>query len=236
MFAPDAPVLRVTDVAATTGLPKSSVSRMMKELAGAGFVERDRNSRAFRPGSELFRLGALFSHRAPLEDRIDEACRRLIAAYPATAYVGVLSGMDLVVLRLHEGRHPVRYIQEPGSSIPAYATAVGKAVLAHLPDAELDALLPARMSTPFREAAYTRTELRAELEEIRRRGHAVMVDRRIRIGAIGVAVSIGSGRVMGFAICYALDAIAEDDLTALAAELTDAAREIGRAAGDPRWR
>ena len=41
--------------------------------------------------------------------------------------------MDLIVLRRHEGVHPVRYIQEPGATIPAYATAVGKALLARRP-------------------------------------------------------------------------------------------------------
>lgn len=235
MFGESSPRMRVTDIAAATGLPKSSVSRLLKELCAAGYVERDGDSRAFRTGPEFFRLGALYSKRVPFEDRIDETCRRLIAKYPATAYVGVLRGLELIVIRRHEGWHPVRYIQEPGSSLPAFATAVGKALLAHLPDGALEDVLPDRMSTPFREADYERQELVAELRESRGRGYALMVDLDIRIGATGVAVSLSPGRSMGFAICYGLDSITDEEKQILAGELTSAAREIGNLTADPYW-
>ena len=76
----------------------------------------------------MLRLGQLYRARTPVQERVDEICQDLLKRYPATAYLAVLRGFQLVVLRRHEGWHPVRYIMEPGDTIPAFATAVGRAL------------------------------------------------------------------------------------------------------------
>jgi DNA-binding IclR family transcriptional regulator len=227
--------LRVSDAARTLGLPKSTISRLSKMLTEAGFLERESGGRAFRSGPELFRLGNLYRSRLPAESRIDETLSGLVHRYPATAYVGVLRAMDLIVLRRHEGVHPVRYIQEPGATIPAYATAVGKALLARRPADELVAELPLHLHSETRDVDMPRERLLAELEVARSRGYAELDDRMLGIGAIGVAVGLARGRDIGFAICFARETAARDK-EAIAHTLVDAAREIGQLCDDPLWR
>lgn len=235
MFGNDTPSLRVTEVAEKIGLPKSSVSRLIKELVASGYLERVGDGRGFMPGAELLRLGQLYRTGTPLEDRIDQACKDFLVTYPATGYVCVLRGIDVVVIRKHEGHHQLRYIVEPGTVVPAFASAVGKALLAHLPDVEVSARLPDRMSTSFREADYEKPELMDEICLIRERGYATMTDHRMRIGAIGVAISLTANRDMGFAICYGLDTLSVDGRAELATKLVSAAAEIGQLAGDEYW-
>lgn len=227
--------LRVSEAARTLGLPKSTISRLTKHLTEAGFLEREGGGRNFRSGPELFRLGSLYRARLPVESRIDEALSGLVHRYPATAYVGVLRAMDLIVLRRHEGGHPVRYIQEPGSTIPAYATAVGKALLARRPADELVASLPERLVSETRDVNMTRDTLLQELDVARTRGYAELDDRLLGIGAIGVAVGLARGRDIGFAICFGRE-MAVDDKTEIAGTLCNVAREIGQLCDDPLWR
>ncbi len=234
LMSQESPRLRVSDAARSLDLPKSSVSRLLKELADGGFLERDED-RGFRAGPELFRLGALCRMRLPVEARTDEELRKLVYRHGATAYVGVLSGMNLVVLRRHESSSPVRFIQEPGSTIPAYATAVGKALLARLSDRDLATALPRRLACDGREVDMTQEELLRELETVRRQGYAEFDDRLLGVGALGVSIQIAPGRDLGFAICFTRDSLAEAERHAIACELREVACTIGTLCDDPVW-
>lgn len=231
----DHPRLRVTEAADTLGLPKSSVSRLLSTLDRAGMVERDGSHHGFRAGPEMFRLGSLYRARIPPEERVDEALRAMVARFPATAYVGVLRGMNLVVLRLHEGFHPVRYIQQPGSVIPAFATAVGRALLARLPDAALRAGLPPHISVPSRAVDMPRASLLRELARSRTRGFAGYDDQKLGIIAFAVAVRLAAGRDLGFALCLGRETVDRAMRAEIIAALLETARAVGVLCGDPAW-
>jgi len=239
-MSPGSPQVRVSEAARQLELPKSSVSRLLKQLTEGGLLERD-GDRGFRAGPELFRLGTLYRTRLPVEARVDEELRHLVHRHGATAYVGVFRGMDLVVLRRHESTSPVRFIQEPGSVIPAFATAVGKALLARRPEEEIAAALPDTLSCAGREVAMTRDQLLHELVAVRRQGYAMFDDRLINVGAVGVAVQISTNRDLGFAICFTRENVSDARRDIIAAELKDMAGAIGaicdvptRTAHDPK--
>ena len=229
------PLLRVTEVAQAQGLPKSSVSRLLASLFQAGLVERDGERQGFRAGPELFRLGSLYRARTPPEERVDEALRKMVARFPATAYVGVLRGIDLVVLRLHEGSYPVRFIQQPGSVIPACGTAVGRALLARLPDAALRAALPPHIALPARAVDMSRAAMLRELSRARAQGFAAYDNPDLGIAAIGVAVRLAPGRDLGFALCLGREQLGPAMRTEVVAALQETARSIGLLCGDPVW-
>ena len=226
---------RVTDIAAALSLPKSSVSRLLKDLIEAGMIERGAGGRGLRIGPEMLRLGQLYRARTPVQERVDEICQDLLKRYPATAYLAVLRGFQLVVLRRHEGWHPVRYIMEPGDTIPAFATAVGRALLSRLPLEELERIVPNHLSLDERDVDASRQQILDEIAAVRERGCAHVDDRKLRVSAIGVAVSTGPGRDLGFALSFAAEAIAPADRLAIERDLTSAAREIGLLNADPYW-
>ena len=229
------PRLRVSEAAHALALPKSSVSRLLSALDRAGIVERDGEHQGFRAGPEMFRLGSLYRARIPPEERVDEALRAMVARFPATAYVGVLRGMDLVVLRLHEGFHPVRYIQSPGNVIPAFGTAVGRALLARLPEATLSANLPPHISLPSRAVDMSRAQLLKELARSRGRGFAEYDDPQLGIAAFGVAVRLAPGRDLGFALCLGRETMDRAMRAEIVAALLETARTVGALCGDPAW-
>ena len=228
------PQLRVSQAARELNLPKSTVSRLLKEMSVRGLLENDPLG-GFRCGPELFRLGSLYRARLPAEARIDEALSELVHRHRATAYVGVLRGPDLLVLRRHESSFPVRFIQEPGTSIPAFATAVGKALLARLPDKDVIDSLPKRLKAEARGTDMTRTDLLGELAIIRRRRYAELDDRVLGIAAIGVSVQVAPGRDLGFALCVSRENTTQPQRDKIAAELCAVATRIGVLCHDPIW-
>lgn len=228
--------LAVSELARRLGLPKSGVSRTLRQLALAGFVERDPDGRHYRPGYELFRLGTLYKSGELPVDLADRGVSTLVERFPATGYVAALAGADAVILRLREGTHPLRYVQPEGVRLPAYLTAIGKALLSRLTPSELEALLPPVLSHPPLRYHASRDELIAELAAYRERGWAELKDQAFRgIDAVAVAVRPPAGQPLGMALCYMQADVPSADVTAMVEALRGLAREVAAPAGDAYW-
>lgn len=226
----------VSELARRLGLPKSGVSRTLRQLAEAGFVERDVDGRHYRPGYELFRLGTLYKSGELPVDLADRGVSALVERFPATGYVAALSGIDAVILRLREGTHPLRYVQPEGTRLPAFLTAIGKAMLSRLDASEAEALLPATLSHPPLRYRVSRAELVAELAAYRERGWAELKDQAFRgIDAVAVALRPPGAPPLGMALCYLQADAAAADVGAMVAALQRLAREVAAPAGDPYW-
>lgn len=230
------PTLAVSELAARLGLPKSTVSRTLKELAEAGFVERQAGGRGYEPGYELFRLGSLYKSQHLPVDRIDQRLTLLAGEFPATGYVAVLHGPDAVMLRVREGMHPMRFIQREGASIPAFVTAIGKALLARLSDAELLRLLPEELVHEPLGYRASRDEVLAELELYRRRGWAELRDPAYRgIDAVAVALRPKGREVIACALCYMQAIVGAAEVARMVQALVGLARELAPTLDDPYW-
>lgn len=228
--------LSVSDLARRLGLPKSGVSRTLRQLSEAGFVERDPDGRHYRPGYELFRLGTLYKSGELPVDLADRGVSALVERFPATGYVAVLDGADAVILRLREGTHPLRYVQPEGVRLPAHLTAIGKALLSRLGAGELEGLLPPDLSHPPLRYHVSRGELIAELATYRARGWAELKDQAFRgIDAVAVAVRPRGAQPLGMALCYLQAGIGESDVAGMVEALKRLAREVAAPVGDFYW-
>ncbi|WP_224763596.1 IclR family transcriptional regulator [Salinibacterium sp. ZJ70] len=161
--------LGLADVVEATGLPRSSAHRILQQLAGAGWLEREHNG--YRLGLGIFELGALVGYRS----RITHAARPLLRELSAGRYVAhlaVLDGTDVVYLDKVAGATPARLPSRVGGRVAAHATGVGKAILAHSSNEIVDAYI-ARGLERYTSTTLTEPgELLAELSRIRTRGAA----------------------------------------------------------------
>jgi DNA-binding IclR family transcriptional regulator len=231
----DAPSARlsVTDTAAALGLPKSTVSRAMRDLAEAGMLERAPGERGYGAGPALFRLGGLYKAARLPVDELDRGLAALTARFPATGYIAVLRGADTVILRVREGTHPVRVGQREGAVLPAWITAIGKSLLARLDPAEVAETLPERLEWPELRLSGTRAELLEELAECRARGFAELHDRALRgIDAVAVAVRPRGREPVGAALCWMQDGVDAALRAEMVAALLALQRNVAAAVGD----
>ena len=116
------------------------------------------------------RVGTAFVDGDPVVALTAAVLDALVAELDETVHLGRLDGTDIVYLAKRESTQQLRLFSAVGRRLPAYTTALGKALLAGLPDDQLDDHLPARLQ-PMTEATITdRRQLRTCLAEIRERG------------------------------------------------------------------
>ena len=123
--------LSVTDTVGLLDIPKSSASRMLKAMADAGLLEHAPGSRRYRIGPLAIGLGRAGRTQSRLMDRLHAMLAEVVRSCGHTGYVSVRDGLEIFGLRMIEGSHDLRVVREPGVRMPAVATAVGRALLAH---------------------------------------------------------------------------------------------------------
>lgn len=192
-------VIRVNEVSRDMGLSRSTVHRMLATLHYHRFVEQDDLSRAYRPGPALVDIGLAVVRNMDVRVVAHSALVALAEETGETVHLGQLRGTDVVFLDSVESSQMVRAGNRVGWSLPAHATACGKAILAALPEGELSSLYPdERLTAPTSKAAQTRTALLRQLAETRSRGYAINnAESESDIGAVGAAVRDGNGRLRG---------------------------------------
>lgn len=147
----------VTDVAGELGLPKSSVSRTLSMMAEYGFLERDPLTRAYRPGELIMEASYHFRASRGTVSLLEEEAARLVADTGYTGYVDVLDGSESLVLHMRVSAIGALHAYTPaGTRAPAYASSMGRALLARLEDAEVMRLVDDRLKHSAGAAPKTR--------------------------------------------------------------------------------
>lgn len=181
----------LADLAATVELPKSTVHRLLAALAAEGLVELGPEGTA-RLGSGLVRLGA--ATRRGLRFRLAPVMLRLRRDLDETVDLAILEGDAVTFVEQFPAPHRLRAVSGVGTSFPAHCTANGKALLAALADEEVELLLPSRLERFTERTITSRSELLAELAEVRERGVAFDIEEHTEgICAIGAAVADPAG-------------------------------------------
>lgn len=168
------PVTAVS-VARELGLPRSTTYHLLAELADAGFVTHLAEERRYGLGVTAFELGSAYLRHDPLERLAKPVLRRLIERTGQTAHLGILHGRETLYLIREQPANPYLTVTDVGVRLPAQLPASGRAMLAHLPAAQVRALFPGRDSFVDRtgRGPGNLPELRQLLAAERQRGWAV---------------------------------------------------------------
>lgn len=225
---------RLAEISARTGLNKVTALRILETLIDEGFVERAADSRGFARGTEFLALAASAGRSQDLRELARPSLVRLADVSEDTALLSIRSGIESVCIDRQIGSFPIRanYL-DVGSRRPLGVGAGSLAILAWLPDREIDAVLG--VIGP-QLAPYPRMSLetiRELIAESRKRGCVVLLDRVVdRMSAIGVPVRSEAGVVLGaLSIAALTERIAERSEMLCDALLREAdliRREIGR--------
>ncbi len=133
--------LGVNELARRTGIPKATVSRLVKDMEGVGFLER--SGARVGLGLRLFELGERASRRRSVREVALPFMADLREATGQTIHLAVLDGTEVVYVEILRGRNAPRFPSAVGRRLPAHATGVGKALLAGSPNDVIDAVIAA---------------------------------------------------------------------------------------------
>jgi IclR family transcriptional regulator, pca regulon regulatory protein len=183
--------LTLSEVARSCGLTRAAARRFLLTLADLGYVHTD--GKLFRLSPRVLELGYAYLSSFSLPDIAQPHLERLVAEVHESSSLCVLDGEDIVYV----ARVPVSRIMTTsitvGTRFPAYATSVGRVLLAHLPEPEREALLARTEPGPLTEHTVPSADrLREELSQVRRQGHAV-VDQELEEGLRSVAAPVHDG-------------------------------------------
>jgi IclR family KDG regulon transcriptional repressor len=133
--------LTAPEVAQRTGLPRTTVHELLTTLTARKYLRRDDRTSTYHLGLSVFRLGNAFAERLDLHSVGLRVAQSVAEECDETVHVGILEGPDVVYVCKVDSTQSVRMVSRMGGRVPASCTAVGKALLAHLPEAERSRLL-----------------------------------------------------------------------------------------------
>jgi IclR family acetate operon transcriptional repressor len=170
-----------------SGLALPTIHRLVRTLVDLGYA-RQEPSRQYSLGPRLIRLGESASHLLGTWSR--PYLTRLVDAVGESANLAMLDGDQVVYVAQVQSRQSMRMFTEVGRRVHPHCTAVGKAMLADRPAADVRALLDRTGMPAHTEHTITESgRFAEELERVRGQGYA-MDDGEQEIGVRCVAVRV----------------------------------------------
>ncbi|WP_290687311.1 MULTISPECIES: IclR family transcriptional regulator [unclassified Haematobacter] len=120
--------LSLTELAARTGLYKSTALRLLNSLIQAEYVSREGDE--YRIGREIFRLGEIYRRYHGLREAVIPAMQRLADATNESVVLHVREGDHRVCLHRIETKQLLRFVIREGDSLPLTVGAAGRVLLA----------------------------------------------------------------------------------------------------------
>ena len=157
-------------------LPRTTVHELVTTLTARSYLEQppDHPGR-YRLGVRAYQLGSRYAEQLDLAAEGRRVARSVADTCDETVHVAVLDGPDVIYIAKVDSTHAVRMVSAAGRRLPAHCTAVGKMLLASLPAASLDAVLPGDepLAAMTPDSITSPAALREELASVRERGVAV---------------------------------------------------------------
>jgi IclR family transcriptional regulator, pca regulon regulatory protein len=182
--------MRLSEVAQATGLTRAAARRFLLTLVELGYVRQDDGRFSLRP--RVLDLGYSYLSGLSFQEIAQPHMESLVREVNESSSISVLDDLDVVYVVRVPTRRIMTITLAVGTRLPAYATSMGRVLLASLPPEELEARLrrvELERLTPH--TVRTKKALREKIERARDEGFA-MVDQELEEGLRSAAVPLTS--------------------------------------------
>jgi IclR family pca regulon transcriptional regulator len=187
-FDAEHPVLSLSEVAAATGLSRAAARRFLHTLVHLGYMHNSGGRFSLRP--KILELGYAYLSSLTLPEVALPHLEELVEQVRESSSVSELDGEDVVYIARVPTKRIMRVTINVGTRFPAYATSMGRVLLAAQPDEWLDKYLSSVKLHGLTDHTITSPAgLRQELRKIRGRGWA-LVDQELEEGLRSLAAPI----------------------------------------------
>jgi DNA-binding IclR family transcriptional regulator len=233
LFTHGSPRLGITEISKALSLPKPTVHGLVRTLMRQGFVQQDPQTRKYKLGLKIYELGII------LAGSLDINQRGAGLAYQLAKQTGLVSriaiwDLDSALLTVNiEPRSHLLFVHQIGPRVPAYCSALGKALLAFLKPLDLQNYFDrVKLKALTANTITQKKQLLKEIEETRRRGYSIdREENALGLACIGVPIFGLSGHLEG---AMSLSGDAKDiykRMKTLLPELFRTGQEISRSLG-----
>jgi IclR family transcriptional regulator, acetate operon repressor len=231
--------MSIAEVAAALDMPQPTAHRIVATLEKLGFLGREPGKRRIVEGARFVSLGLNVLQAAAASGTRHAVLAALAKKTGESCNLGVMANGHVVYIDRVESQWPLGLRFETGSRVPLHCTAIGKLLLARLPETALDAYLANGTLTRYTATTITDVRrLKAELERIRRQQFSVD-NQEFMSGVVCIAVPVAGPREGGVPAGLAISAAEArltlagvkrflPDLRAAAAKLARSLTESGK--------
>ena len=194
------PELRLTEVSEYLGVASSTAHRILAMLQYRGFVQQDRKTKVYLPGTALTSVAFSILQRSDFRAALHPLLEKLNDTLRETVHLGMLIGATVQFVDAVESPQAVRVASRLGRTMPANSTSTGKALLAQLTAEAINALYPREELEGLTPKSITsRTELHRQLQLVRRRGYATSNEEsEAGVASVAVAIATTTGPRLAF--------------------------------------
>lgn len=161
------------ELAATLGVPRSSMHALLRTMQHYGWVDTDSTGTLYKLGVHSLLAGSAYVDSDDVVARTAPVLDTLAEKTQETVHLGRLEGDHVVYLAKRESAHPLRMFSSVGRRLSAFSTALGKCLLATLPDDEMQARIPTKLEPVTPKTITDRDLLIENIMQVRNRGFAV---------------------------------------------------------------
>jgi DNA-binding IclR family transcriptional regulator len=186
-------------IADRVDLDKATVTRLLRTLIETGYVTQDEMSRRYRLTGKILRLAHGMSAQLDLQRVARPHLKRLREEAGETVHLGVRDGLSVFYVDKLVSDNSIQLVSEVGQTMPLHTTALGKAILAALPERERETIV-GQMDFAPRTARTIRSsvQFREEIARTQARGYAIDDRENEDFGACVAAAIIGAdGKPVG---------------------------------------
>jgi DNA-binding IclR family transcriptional regulator len=224
--------MTLSDLTLKLQLPKSSIHCILLTLERLGYLHRNQKGR-YMFGLKLFSLANSGVGTIELRDRVNPYLRELMLSTGLTVHMAILEQGAAVLVAKVEAQEPFRLATWIGKRMDLHCTGVGKALMAFLPEKELESIQLQGLPRHNESTIISSRKLKQELALIRLRGYA-LDDEEDEIGrvCIGAPVFDYTGRpVAGISVAGTIDRIRQENFSCLVDKVKRTASAISRHLG-----
>jgi IclR family transcriptional regulator, KDG regulon repressor len=165
LFHDGSRLLGITEIADALKVTKGTAHSLVTTLVKQDFLQQDPETRRYRLGVKLFRLGLSMVHQSQLGQAIHPWAEMLCERYQEVVHIALLAGEVALVIQRLEPKTPYLLFPQTGSSLPIHSTAVGKVLLAFSPPTIREQIL--KTASLSRKTTHTLTGKAQILKEIK---------------------------------------------------------------------
>ena len=165
----------VSELGRALGVTPGTAHRLVSTLVAEGFAEQNGNNRKYRPGTKVLRLGEQVRGRQDVREIAHDYLVRLADSMRETVNLGVLRDHKIVYIDKVLSDQPFGIEAKVGSRVPAFCTAMGRAILASIDERSLERYMVAMEQGAAGDETHqapTRAALLRELTAVKRHGFA----------------------------------------------------------------
>ncbi|HZG73929.1 MAG TPA: IclR family transcriptional regulator [Chondromyces sp.] len=188
-FTLEEPEKKVTDLARSLGLAKSTVSRLLSTLASEGFVTKDPETQKYRLGLSILNLNTVLTSHLEVTRESQKILKELVKEIDETVHISVVEEKHVVYLNRVECSHPVQILSHIGRRNPLHCTSSGKVLLAYQKEEFINQYLESGLVSYTDQTINDPVLLKESLESIREQGFGTSSE-ELRVGVTSIASPI----------------------------------------------